>query len=138
MQGLKRSVRRKFNPVVQIAKRQLEFQSMFGSSAKKELFAKISAGRKDSCFLLANNAVAFVKDMYDTYQCEVIKSKHIESVSDSSMQSSLLNIFLYSKKCKRRLHNKIVTKKELVRKCVCLPEKRGLAIFPLLYEFEKK
>ena len=94
LQGLKRSVRRKFNPVVQVAKRQLEFQSMFGSSAKKELFAKISAGRKDSCFLLANNAVAFVKDMYDTYQCEVIKSKHIENVFDSPMQSSLLNIFL--------------------------------------------
>ena len=76
LQGLKRSVRGKSNPVVQVAKRQLEFQSIFGSAAKKELFAKISAGRKDSCFLLANNAVAFVKDVYnDTYQCEVIKIK---------------------------------------------------------------
>ena len=53
------------------------------------------------------------------------------------MQSSLRNIFLYSKQCKRRLHNKIVKKEELVRKCVCLPEKRELAIFLLLHEFEK-
>ena len=64
------------NPVAQVAEGQLEFHSIFGSSAKKDLFAKISAGRKNSCFLLANNAVAFVKDVYnDTYQCEVIKIK---------------------------------------------------------------
>ena len=88
---------------------------------------------------MANNAVAFGKDVYnDTYQCEVIKNKHLENVFDSPIQSSLLNTFLYSKKCKRSLHNKIVKKEQLVRKCVCLPEKRGLVIFPLLHEFEKK
>ena len=54
------------------------------------------------------------------------------------MQSSLLNMYSYSKKCKRRLYKRIVTREELVRKCVCLPEKRGLAIFLLLHEFEKK
>ena len=112
---------------------------MFGSSAKKELFAKISAGRKDSCFPLTNNTVACVKDVRnDTYQCEVIKSKHLENAFDSAMQSSLPNMYSYSKKCKRRLYKRIVTREELVRKCVCLPEKRGLAIFLLLHEFEKK
>ena len=76
LQGLKRSVCGKLNPVTQVAGRQLEFHSLFGSSAKKDLFANISASRKNSCFLLANNAVAFVKDVYsDTYQCEVIKIK---------------------------------------------------------------
>ena len=76
LQGLKRSVCRKLNPVAQVAEGQLEFHSIFVSSAKKDLFAKISAGRKNSCFLLANNAVAFVKDVYnDTYQYEVIKIK---------------------------------------------------------------
>ena len=115
LQGLERSVREKLNPVVQVAKRQLEFPSIFGSSAKKELFAKISFGRKDSCFLLANNAVALVKYVYnDTYQCEIIKSKHLENVFDSPIQSSLLNIYLYSKKCKRRLYNKIVKKKRRI------------------------
>ena len=83
--------------------------------------------------------VAFVTDVYnDTYQCEVIKSKHLKNVFDSPVQSSLLNISLCSKKCKRRMHNKIITKEELVRKCVCLPEKRGLAMFQLPHEFEKK
>ena len=88
---------------------------------------------------MANNDVAFVKDVRnDTYQCEVIKSKRLGNTFDSAMQSSLLNMYSYSKKCKRRLYKRIVTREELVRKCVCLPEKRGLAIFLLLHEFEKK
>ena len=139
LQRLKKSVRGTQSPVVQVIKRQEEFQNVFGSLPKTELFSRVTSGRKDKCFLLANYAVAFVKEVIDTdtFSCEVIKSKHLEDVYYSPMQSSLLNIYLFRYRKKKELRLKILQKTSLIRKCVCLPEKRGLAIFPLLHEIER-
>ena len=139
MQRLKKSVRGTRSPVVQVVKRQEEFQNVFGSLQKKELFSRITSGRKDKFLLLANYAVAFVKEVIDsdTFACEVIKSKHLENVYDSSMQSRLMNIYLFRRRNKKKLCFKILQKANLIRKCACLPEKRGLAIFSLLHEIER-
>ena len=125
--------------LVQVVKRQEEFQNVFGSLPKKELFSRITSGRKDKCFLLANYAVAFVKEVIDsdTFACEVIKSKHLENVYDSPMQSSLMNIYLFCRRNKKKVRFKILQKANLIQKCAYLPEKRGLAIFPLLHEIER-
>ena len=113
-----------FYPVVQVVKRQEKFQNVFGSLPKKELFSRITSGRKDKCFLLANYAVAFAKEVIDsdTFACEVIKSKHLENVNDSPMQSRLMNIYLFRRRNKKKLRFKILQKANLIQKCACLPE----------------
>ena len=132
---LKKSVHETLSPVVQVAKRQEEFQNVLGSLPKKELFSRVTSGRKDKGFLPAKYAVAFVKEVIDsaTFACEVIKSKHLEDVYYSPMQSGLLNIYLFRRRKKKKLRLKILQKTNLIRKCICLPQKRGLT-FPLLNE----
>ena len=102
-------------------------------------FSRVTSGKKDKRFLLANYAVAFVKEVIvsDTFACKVIKSKHLEDVYYSPVQSSLMNLYLFRCRKKKKLPLKILQKASLIRKCVCLPEKRGLAIFPLLHEIER-
>ena len=102
-------------------------------------FSRVTSGKKDKRFLLANYAVAFVKEVIDgdTFACKVIKSKHLEDVYYSPVQSSLMNLYLFRCRKKKKLPLKILQKASLIRKCVCLPEKRGLAIFPLLHETER-
>ena len=124
---------------MQVVKHQEEFQNLFGSLSKKELFSRVTSSRKDKCFLLANYAVGFAKEVIDTgtFSCEVIKSKRLEDVYYSLMQSSLLNIYLFRYIKKKKLLLKILQKTSLIRKCVCFPEKRGLEIFPLLHKIDR-
>ena len=132
---LKKSVNETQSPVVQVAKCQEEFQNVLGSLPKKELFSRVTSGRKDKGFLPAKYAVAFVKEVIDsaTFACEVIKSKHLEDVYYSPMRCGLLNIYLFRRRKKKKLRLKILQKTDLIRKCICLPQKRGLT-FPLLNE----
>ena len=97
---------------MKVVKRQEEFQSVFGSLLKKKLFSRVTSESKDKCFLLANYAVALVKEVIDTdtFACEVIKSKHLEDVYYSPMQSSLLNIYLFRYRKKKNYASKFFKK----------------------------
>ena len=62
--------------------------------------------RKGKSFSLGNYNVAFVKKVIasDTFAHEVIKCKHLEDVSDSPMQSRLINIYLFRHQNKKTMH----------------------------------
>ena len=139
MQRLKKFVRNSNNPIAQIYKRQTELQQCHIKTKKKCLFTKISCSEKDSCFLLESKSVAFVKEKrHDgSLVCEVVKPMYMDSVFKEPVDSKLFDIVLLrtANNCKSR--TKLLTKNDLKRKCVCLPERRGRAIFPLLHDVEK-
>ena len=139
LQRLKKSIRNSANPIVQVAKRQAEFQNAFISLPKKTLFTKISNRRKDNCFFIQGNDVAFVKEYIDSdsFLCDVVKTRYLDNFYDFPMNSLELNIAIFPNRNKRKLKRKILQKDDFLRKCVCLPEQRGFAIFPLLHEIER-
>ena len=139
LQHVKKAVKSSSNPIAQIVKRQTEWENSFGFLSKKLLSTKISSVRKDSCFLLQNKNIAFVKEILsgDSFLCDVVKVRHLEDVYNTPIRSSYLNIVLLPYRNNVKLKSKILYKSHFIRKCVCLPEQRGLAIFPLLHEIER-
>ncbi|XP_065647936.1 uncharacterized protein LOC136077156 [Hydra vulgaris] len=139
LQRVKKAVKGSSNPVAQIVKRQTQWESSFGFLTKKNLSTKISSGGKDNCFLLKNNSIAFVKEIIldDSFLCDVVKIRHLEDVYNTPIRSSYLNIVLLPHRSNVKLKSKILYRACFIRKCVCLPEQRGLAIFPVLHEIER-
>ena len=104
---------------------------------KKKLFTKVSCAQKDSCFLLADDSVAFVKEKRadGSFECDVIRPQYMDSVYKRLLDSKVFGIVLL-----RQLHRskrRVLTKAEFSGKCVCLPERRGLAVFPMLHQIER-
>ena len=103
---------------MQVVKSQEEFQNVSVSLPKKEIFSRVASGRKDKCFLLANYAIAFVKEGIesDTFGSEVIKSKHLY---DSPIQPRLMNKYLYHRRKKKKLRLKVLQKNKFNSK-ICM------------------
>ena len=57
-------------------------------------------------------------------------------IYDKPVPSLRFNIALLVKGNYGKVEKKLISKIELRKKCVCLPERRGLAIFPILHEAE--
>ena len=97
---------------MQVVKRQEEFQIVSVFLPKKEIFSRVASGRKDKCFLLANYAIAFVKEGIesDTFGSEVIKSKHLY---DSPIQPRLMNKYLYHRRKKKKTKTQSSSKKQI-------------------------
>ena len=97
---------------------------------------RISTSSKDRCFLL-NDGFVFVKEIRanNTYLCDVLTQT--DSLFAKPCDSKLLNIAFTSKanlfnKSKRKL----LEKKDLKHKVVCLETGEGYALFPMLHPTE--
>ena len=139
LQRIKKSIRNSSNPVAQVSKRLSEYKHFFGELPTKTLETKISANRKDRCFLLHNSSIAFVKvkNSDGTFQCNVLSTKYLDNVFDTPAPSMQFSISLFRTINFNKVVQRTLSVADFQRKCVCLEEKRGLSIFPLLHYDEK-
>ena len=102
---------------------------------KKKKVNKISPNLKDGCFMLQNGDVAIVdRIVRDKIQCKVFKPCNMQNVYVEPAESKLFNIYLIND-LTNNYKAKVLERNNLINKCVCIPEQRGHAIFPLLHRF---
>ncbi|KAL0150376.1 hypothetical protein M9458_054193, partial [Cirrhinus mrigala] len=128
LQTLKKMVRQSRNPIAQVAKRLAELeQSTKCRPLTKERFTRVSTRPRDCCFILQNKDYVFVKEIREegTLVCDVLRQCHTESFFSEPCDSKLLNIVRVRdiNRTKRRL----ISKQQLIRKVVCLPNNPGEA-----------
>ena len=116
-----------------------EYQQCFGRLPKKLLFSKVSTKVKDNCFLLNDLCIAFVKAKHDdgTLECDFINQHYVHSLYNTPPDSKTLNVYLLTNRNRNKNEERILRIVDFQRKCVCLPERRGLAIFALLHNTER-
>lgn len=139
MHCLKKLIRNANNPVVQVAKRLNELKHYSRKSSNKFKFTHVSSKPKDSCFILADNKFAFIKEVRDdgNLVCDIISEQHVKQFFNSPADSKLFNIVrikdidCHAKRC-------LVKREKLVSKAVCLPYRAGHVVFPLHHEVEKQ
>lgn len=128
LQQLKRLVRGKQNPLVELAKRLSEHKS--DDPRKAKLITKIDVS-KNACFM-TKDFVVFVKNILpnDQLVCDIYKKNHLNNFFDSFIESKILNIY-YIKN-----HNcsaiQTLNIHDLLRKCVCIPYKNNKVVISLL------
>ena len=94
LEHLKNLVRNANNPVFQICKRETELEQSGMNKNKKKLFTKVSCAQKDSCFLLADDSVAFVKVKRadGSFECDVIRPQYMDSVYKRPVDSNVFGL----------------------------------------------
>ena len=129
----------RINPTAQVAKRHFEYQQCFEQLPKKLLFTKVSTKAKDNCFLLNDLSIAFVKVKHNdgTLECDVINQRYVDSLYSLPTDSKTFNVYLLTSKNRNKNEERILRIEDFQKKCVCLPERRGLAIFALLHNTER-
>ena len=139
LQRLKKSVRNSSHPTAQVCKRQFEYQRCFGKLPKKALFTKVSTNRKDNCFLLTDSSIAFVKVKHNdgTFGCDVVHPNYLDNLYATPVASTRFDVSLLRNRNRDKHVRRNFKMDDFYKKCVCLPERRGLAIFPLLHEVER-
>ena len=139
LQRIKKSVRNFLNPTAQVAKHHFEYQQCFGQLPKKLLFTKVSTKAKDNCFLLNDLSIAFVKVKHNdgAPECDVINQHYMDSLYNTPTDSKTFNVYLLTNKNRNKNEERILRIEDFQRKCVCLRERRGLAIFVLLHNTER-
>ena len=118
LQQLKKLVRSKQNPLVELAKRFSEHKS--DDPRKATLITKIDIS-KNSCFM-TKYFVVFVKNILpnDQLVCDIYKKNHLNNFFDSFVESKILNIY-YIKNHNCSPVMQTVNMHDLLRKCVCIP-----------------
>ena len=135
LHGIKKIVKNAKNPLAQVAKRLQEFEEC--KIHRIPLQPCISTRLKDSCFLSSNEEFVFVKEIWDNdrYVCDVLT--HSDNFYISPCNSKLLNIAFTSRmNLECRMKKKLVEKKQLKTKVVCLDTRGGYALFPMLHGVE--
>ncbi len=96
MQTLKRLVHSAQSPLVQVVKTLEVFDQSDQNVPISWHFTTVSIKLKDSCFLLANNKLAFVveKGSDESFVCNVISERHTANVFETPCDSKLLDIVL--------------------------------------------
>ena len=135
LQVLKKFVRTSHNPIVQIAKRVAELENAGSSLNHKIIKTKISAGFKDSWFLLHNGNFARIQDVYGNgkFICDVIHLKNMQNVFTQPCNSKLFNIGIIN-------HNNLFKRKlimldDINRKVVCMSHNNTFIVVPMLTLF---
>ena len=134
LQRIKRSVRSGHSPLVQICKRQSEmFQYKLAS---KKRFTKISTTDKDGWFFNGKDVMFVREKRGDQYACDVFKQNQLHDVFTMPSSSKVFNIFL---RCNNtRPHSQRLFKREDFKtKVVCIQDRRGKCLFPLLHDIER-
>ena len=126
------------NPIAQVTKPVAELNKAGYKAGRRNLsFSKISTRRKDSCFLLFSEEVAVVLEQRPEgkYVCDVFKLCHLESFFTKPCDSKLIRI-VYFRNLKDGVRRRIIEKKSLKRKMICLPHRGGYVAFPMLHDIE--
>ena len=134
LQLIKKKVRSAKNPIVQVSKRLRELE--FCTLKKKSKCHKISTRQRDSCFLLTNDSLAFVKECRkEVFVCEIVRFDQTENFFTEPCHSKLFNI-MYISRMPRNTRTRLVERRELLRKVVALPYKDGIVVFPVLHDMK--
>ena len=136
MQTIKKMVRTSHDPLTQVAKRLAERQDLQGAKSKqaKERLT-VSVRPKDACFVLGDKSVAIIEEVGENgnFNCRFIPEKHTSNLFITPCESKLIDIAFIGNTTYRMARTKILQSSDLKRKAVCIPYRRGHAIFPLLH-----
>ena len=132
LQRLKKFVRGTQNPLVQICKRLDELEGILYEG--KCCINKIDVGIKNSCFTI-KNGIVFVKEIMANgiLFCNYFSDNLLVNFFDDLVESKKVGIYLI-----RRNIQPIqctIKRKNLCRKCVCLPFKDGNVVLSILQDF---
>lgn len=139
LQYIKKMLKSAHNPIAQVTKRIQEAENTGRLVSSVPRACAISTNCKDSCFLLANNDYAFVKERRPDghFVCDVIKFEHTENFYTSPCNSKILNIVYTSEQnLRRRKRRKLIERHDLQHKVVNLPHNDGYVLFPVLHGAE--
>ena len=136
LQSIKKLVKSAHNPVVQVGKRIRELEKANTRISCNKQRTYISSRMRDSCFLLRNNEYAFVKEKQEKgFVCDVLKEQYTQSFFKKPCDSKMLNI-VYIKNLRDNTRRKLLERKDLRRKVICLDYNQGYVLFPMLHEVE--
>ncbi len=138
LQQIKKLVKTSHNPLVQVAKRMVEqAYSRTSDMQKPRPLPCVSVKLRDSCFLLKDDSVAFVKEKRPdgTLVCSVIPDRRASNLFEKPCQSKLLHIAFVAI-IDSMAKTKFLQIQDLKCKALCLPHRGGYAIFPLLHKIE--
>ena len=133
LQTIKRLVRNGRNPIAQVTKRlkERELSKVTSYRSKSTSFNNmhISTASKNQCFLLKNEALAFVKEKREdgTFVCDIIPHERTLNFFTEPCESKLINILYIPNRCVHRSRRQL-EKRELYKKCVCLTYGDGKVI----------
>ena len=136
---LKKFVRKSQNPIAQVTKRISELDKTYVTRRCKRISqTRIGIRRKDSCFLLGNEDIAFVKEKRQdgSLVCDLFKMRTMQSLFETPCDSKLINV-TYIRCLRNEARRSILSKEALQKKCVCLPHNGGYAVFPMLHDIER-
>ena len=127
---MKRLIRGSTNPIAQIVKRSSELSESYYQRSQQKI--KITTTSKDSCFL-TKSGIVFVKEIKsEGYLCEIYKKKVLDSFFHVfGIPSTDLNIYVIKRGTKFVMD--VLSKKELLKKCVVLSYKSETIVMPLLH-----
>ena len=115
-----------------------EYQQCFAQLPKKLLLTEVSTKANDNFFLLNDLFIAFVKVKHNdgTLECDVINQRYVDSLYSLPTDSKTFNVYFLTSKSRNKNEERIL-RIDFQKKCVCLPERRGSAIFALLHNTER-
>ncbi|KAJ8365092.1 hypothetical protein SKAU_G00139230 [Synaphobranchus kaupii] len=136
MQAIKKMVRSGQNPLAQVSKRIAEQEYAKPSTRSSLKRCYVSTKSRDGCFILADE-IAFVREKRGDGMlvADVIRLDDAHDLFEKPCRSKLINI-AYVEKEMDVAQRRVLEKKELLRKAVCLPFSEGFAIFPLLHNMD--
>ena len=139
LQKLKKLVRSRQNPIVQLAKRLGELSSSNPKPVVKQSFTVVSTKLKDSCFLLSGEKYTFVKEVRDDgrFVCCVLPQPQTDNFYEIPVESKLFGIS-YLKDLTKATKRCLLEKDDLLSKVTCLPvDGGGYLLTPLRHEIER-
>lgn len=136
LQSIKRMVRNAQNPIAQVTKRIVEKKQANLSKTSSQKRFYVSANIRDSCFFLEDQ-IAFVREKRADGKlvADVVTMDDVHDLFVKPCNSKLINI-VYVDSQMDKAHRRLVHKRELLRKAVCIPHSEGFAIFPLLHTMD--
>ena len=140
LQTLKRLIRSASNPIVQVAKRLEEYESVNArpyTLPDKTEHLKISSRSRDSTPYLKNGKYADVVEVRtDNLMCREYKRCSLQPFYSEPCSSEVFDIFYVSKGCLDNVTATPVLWKEIECKGVRLPYGNGFVLMPLLHQNE--
>lgn len=140
LQTVKKMVKKAQNPVAQIAKNLTQLDKCGATCKAKATISNICTRNKDNCFMLDTEDFVFVREEKDnTYVvCDIIHQISMQDFFEKPCNSKILNIaFIRNSRLNQKLRKKVIDRKCLIRKVVCLPYSDGFVFLPLLHNTEK-